>query len=155
MDRTFGDEGVGPQSEGTRPRGIARFARLLTALATLGVALASGCSNNQDERTVGIYTLAISDKTPTAVPQVGDEPPLYQVTVPVAFPLRATPSPVPGEAVKPYPRAVWYTSNQLQAQFTYVIKNLGNTDVTVELLVDGWNEFIRYAPTVAIVVENG
>jgi len=149
-------EGIAPQVEGASPRGLGRFARILTGLAAIGVVLASGCSSNQDERTIGVYTLAITDKTAPAVPAVGDEPPLYQVTTQVRFPLRPRPDrALLGDVVKPYTQPIWFTSGQLQAQFTYVIKNLGNTDVTVELLVDGWNEFIRYSPTVAIVVVNG
>ena len=136
--------------------GRRRWTRLAMALScgVLAASAGTACSRVIDDRTVGVYTLAMTDKTAAAVEAVGDEPPLYQVTTQVRFPLRETPT-TTGAAVKPYARPVWFTSSELQPQLTYVITNMTTTDVVVELLVDGWNEFIRYKPTVAVVDDGG
>lgn len=116
---------------------------LLGALA-LGVS-ATSCSATRDTRTDGPFYVAITDKTPAAL--MGDQGGVYQVKRSIALPLGDRPE-IP--QLKPYPGGVWYTPADLRVQMDYVITNLEDKDVTVELLVDGWNEFIYYSPQVQL-----
>ncbi len=130
------------------------------ALLMFGVLSCS--SANKDNRTFGPYTLAISETTKPALATPGGGAPLvdpadppagidgiYQVQTSVIVPLIDRPA-IEGAAVKPYPRPIWYTSADLRLQLTYVITNLEDKPRSIELLVDGWNEFIRYTPLVTI-----
>ncbi|MGZ6087083.1 MAG: hypothetical protein ACXWUE_26640 [Polyangiales bacterium] len=110
----------------------------------LGVS-ASSCGGTRDSRTNGPFYVAITDKTPAAL--MGDQGGVYQVRRSIPIPLGEKPD-IPG--LKPYPGGVWYTPADLRVQMSYVITNMEDKDVTVELLVDGWNEFIWYSPQVKL-----
>lgn len=54
--------------------------------------------------------------------------------------------------VPPHPLclAPFYTSADVHVEARFVLSNLGNTAVIVELLVDPWNEFVRYRPNITV-----
>jgi hypothetical protein len=81
---------------------------------------------------------------------------LYQVQAPVQFPIRK-PSGAElralGAAPKgtPYPRTPFVLAGDETVEVRYTISNLDQHDTVVWLLVDPWNEFVRYNPGVQIV----
>lgn len=142
-------------SRGGRRRAPSLVPVALAALACLAFGSAS-CGSTSDPRTVGVYTLAIGDNTPPAYQAMGQgggvDAAIYEVQVPITLPLREKPT-LPGDAVKPYDAPVWYGPRDVQVQVSYVVTNLGESDVVAEILVDGWNEFIRYTPKVTVDAE--
>ncbi len=142
--------------EGNSPRapgGIPRRTVLQGALGVLGTFAASGlgCSSDpRDPRTYGPYVVALKSDTPAAL--AGDETSLFQVKRSIPLPIGEAP---PGlERVAPYPGPVWITPEKFRVQLSCVITNLEDRELDVELLVDGWNEFIFYSPQVRIVRED-
>jgi hypothetical protein len=119
-------------------------------LATALVFGAPACAGSTD-RQLGTVTLAISSTTPPALSQ--GTAMIYQVSVPVPLPLAARPSPLPNKGAGYYPGDFWFQSNELQLQLDYVITNLESSPVTVELMCDAWNDFIRYTPQVTVTEE--
>jgi hypothetical protein len=107
------------------------------------------CGNTEDPRTAGVYTLALSDKTTPAFKSADGQSAVYEVQVQVVLPLIEKPK-LTTAVVDPYTEPVWYTPSDVQVQCSFVVTNLGDTDVTAEVLLDGWNEFIRYVPKVSV-----
>lgn len=139
-------------TEGGSPRVVGGLPRRAFLHGALGVvsAYAVGCNSDpRDPRTLGPYVVALKTDTPASV--TGPEASLFQVKRSVALPLLERPQNLP--ATPPYPRGVWYTPEELRVQASYVVTNLEARDVSIELLVDGWNEFIWYSPQVRIVDE--
>jgi hypothetical protein len=111
-------------------------------------AYAIGCgSGERDPRTFGPYVVAMKSDTPPALE--GPEASVFQVKRSVALPLSERPPNLP--ATPPYPRPVWFTPEQLRVQVDYVVTNLEARSIQMELLFDGWNEFIYYSPQVRVV----
>lgn len=81
---------------------------------------------------------------------------LYQVNVPVVLPVRrptasesqSLGAPPPGT---PYPHAPFLSVQDESLEVHYVISNLDPTPQTVTLLIDPWNEFVRWNPGVTVV----
>lgn len=122
----------------------------LVAATAGSIFIATACGNTADQRTDSrVFTLAMTDKTPPAL-SAGNGGGVYEMQVPVAIPLIERPAQLPGTQVKPYPRVVWYTPSDLRVQVSYVLTNAGDQDLDVEILLDGWNEFIRYTPMVSV-----
>ncbi len=134
-------EGGTPRSKGAIPR----RAMLLGALAVAAVAACAGGA--KDARTFGPYVVAIKADTPAAF--ASDEAQVFQVRRSIPLPLKERPPSLP--ATPPYPGGVWFTPEQLRVQLSYVITNLEDKPVQVELLVDGWNEFRAYTPQLQVV----
>jgi hypothetical protein len=81
---------------------------------------------------------------------------LYQVQTAVALPVRKpTQSDLSGlgKAPKgtPYPRAPFLLASDESVEIHYTISNLDDKDHTIWMLVDPWNEFVRYQPGVQVV----
>lgn len=125
-------------------RGVMPFVAAIAALVG-----STSCGSTDDPRTIGVYTLALSDKSTPAFSSPGGDAAVYEVQVQVVLPLIDKPN-LPGPDVDPYKAPVWYTPRDLQVQCSFVVTNLGDTDVTAEVLLDGWNEFIRYSPKVSV-----
>ncbi|MBL8718769.1 MAG: hypothetical protein JNL79_22495 [Myxococcales bacterium] len=152
-------EGARPHPVGSSPQPQLERRTFLQALAlgTTCVVAPSvvGCASPTERRTQPTAILAVTETTaPAVTTEEGDA--VYQVTRPVAVPLTARPSSdLLGPRVKPYARGLWFTPAELRLQLTYVISNLAGADVLVELMLDTWNEFVYYAPTVTISEEEG
>jgi len=63
---------------------------------------------------------------------------IYQVNTPVRLPIR---------------RASGIVAGDLQIEIRFTISNLDDQKHSVELLVDPWNEFVRYKPSIQVVNE--
>jgi hypothetical protein len=135
------NEGASPRTKGAIPR------RLMLIGAAM-VALATACSPEpRDTRTFGPYIVAIKADTPAVL--ATDEAQVFQVRRSVPLPLKERPPGIP--RTPPYPGGVWYTPDQVRVQLSYVITNLEDKAISVELLVDGWNDFVAYTPQIRIV----
>ncbi len=51
----------------------------------------------------------------------------------------------------PYPREPWIKVDDVKVTIRYTITNLDDKKHSVELLVDPWNEFVRYQPGIQII----
>lgn len=134
------------------PRAVGALARREFLLRSLGGALVAaaaplGCGIAPQGRTWGPFIVAITQATPALI--AGDEASLFQVTRPIGFPIKPRPRDLPRTAG--YRHGVWITPNELRTQLSYVISNLEDTDLEVELLVDAWNGSRFYAPQVRLV----
>ncbi|HXX68228.1 MAG TPA: hypothetical protein VEK07_13645, partial [Polyangiaceae bacterium] len=84
---------------------------------------------------------------------------LYQVNVPVPLPVRR---PTQAElqslgaapAGTPYPRAPFLTDGDESLEVHYVVSNLDAAPHTIWMLIDPWNEFVRYNPGVTVVSDD-
>jgi hypothetical protein len=83
---------------------------------------------------------------------------LYEVKLPVAFPIRAPTAgereQVNGEEAPPFPHYPWITNKDVEVQITWTLSNLDADNHNVELLIDPWNDFGRYWPGLALVDAN-
>jgi len=143
------DEGRTPRAKGGVPRRtILQGALGLVSTLTMGTMGAIGCDPEpRDGRTLGPYLVALKADTPAVL--TGPEASVFQVKRAIPLPIHDPPPDVP--RTPPYPGGVWYTPDRLRVQLSYVVSNLEDRDLAIELLVDGWNEFIYYLPQVRIV----
>jgi hypothetical protein len=119
--------------------------RTLLCLAAIAAATAPACANSDSQRTL----------PPSVVGMQGTAPPIaddgqvqiYQVSSPIQLPVRR---PNDGERpsgnVDPYPRAPFQLSSDTRITIRFTLSNLDDKEHTVELLLDPWNEFVRYLP---------
>jgi hypothetical protein len=81
---------------------------------------------------------------------------LYQVQTPVPLPVR---KPTDAEIAAlggapqgtPYPRTPFLLASDESVEVHYTISNLDDQQQTIWMLVDPWNEFVRYYPGVQVV----
>ncbi len=125
--------------------------RLLFALA-FGLPLA--CASGSADQVMQPVALGM---TSAMMPYYSDgNLTLYEVQVPVPLPVaKPTSAEVsslgPAPAGTPYPRTPFLTADDESVEVQYVITNLDTVSQTVWLLVDPWNEFVRYRPGVTVV----
>lgn len=129
----------------------------LLALASGGAFVSTvACSNgdNPSDQVTPPVDLGMTDKM---VPYYQDQKlTMYEVQTPVALPVRApdandwkTLGPVPKGT--PYPRAPFLKTGDELVTLHYTISNIDNQQHAVWLLVDPWNEFVRWDPGVTVV----
>lgn len=140
--------GFGPRTLGALPR-RAFLSRTLGG-AVVAAFAPLGCGTAPETRTWGPFVVAMTETTPAAL--TGDEASLFQVRRSIAVPVKPRPEGL--SATPGYRRPVWITPEQLRTQLSYVITNLEDREVQIELLVDGWNGGFYYSPQVR-VVEDG
>jgi hypothetical protein len=129
-------------------RTLARLARII-ALASLSLA---GCANEGETQVIPPVVLGMVE---TAPPTYDDgQVQIYQTFLPVPLPLRRpSDDERPRGDADPYPRPPFHNATETRITARYTISNLENKQHTVELLIDPWNEFVRYSPGVIIVDE--
>jgi hypothetical protein len=134
-----------PMRGGWRPR-ITAFASLLT------LGLAAACSNSGDDQVTKPVSVGM---TSTIAPYYADgQITLYQAQTPVALPVRKpTSADALGAAPKgtPYPHAPFLTAQDESVEVHYVLSNVDKVSHNVWLLIDPWNEFVRWKPGVTVV----
>lgn len=123
-------------------------AKTWACLAALGV-IAPACANSDAQQTMTPVVVGLQD---TMAPVVDDgEDQVFQVSSPVELPVRR---PKDGERpqgnVAPYPRAPFQLASDTRISVRYTLSNLDNAPHTVELLIDPWNEFVRYVPGITV-----
>ncbi len=145
-----GLRGTSPHGAGIAPHRAPRVRFAASAVAVV-LATALGCANTDDNQVTQPTVVGMSDKIG---PMYSDgQTTIYQVNVPVKLPMRR---PTPDEAkalgkADPYPHAPFLLSSDARIEVRFTLSNLDDKPHAVELLVDPWNEFVRYHPAIEIV----
>jgi hypothetical protein len=139
-----------PTRAGASPR--RGLGRVLGGALAVGIgACAPACVNN-DQNQVTLPT--VLGMTSTVAPFYSDgQLTIYQVETPVTLPVRrptAEESKALGKAA-PYPRAPFLLAGDLRVEIRFTLSNLDDQPRSIELLVDPWNEFVRYKPGIQMV----
>jgi hypothetical protein len=118
------------------------------ALCALVLAL-TGCIDEGDKEVLPPVVLGMLD---TAEPTYDDgEEQIFQVSAEIRLPFR---KPSDGERpngqADPYPRPPFHVASDSRITLRFTLSNLDDKQHTVELLVDPWNEFVRYVPGVVM-----
>jgi hypothetical protein len=146
-DRSAG--GARPPVGGRHPR----WRRALLAGVGAAIVLVA-CASDSADQEVGPMSVGL---TSSAAPYYDDgNLTLYEAQVPVELPVR---QPTSAEikalgaapAGTPYPRAPFLLASDESVEIQYVIANADSQAQTVWLLIDPWNEFVRYRPGVTVV----
>jgi hypothetical protein len=117
---------------------------LLAGVAT------GACVNGDQNQVTSPIVLGMTASVP---PSYSDgETQLFTVQMPVPLPIR---KPLGGElmgraAVDPFPRGPWLEVADVRVEVRFTLSNLDDQDHTVELLLDPWNEFVRYKPGIVV-----
>ena len=129
-----------------RPGSLFGLSRLLPVLL---MALPLACADKGETQVIPPIVLGMLE---TAAPAYDDgQVQIYEVHVPVELPLRrATDDEQPKGDVDPYPRAPFHLATDTRVTARFTLSNLEDKPHTVELLVDPWNEFVRYQPGVVV-----
>jgi hypothetical protein len=130
--------------------------RNLWPIAT-ALAAAVACSQGAGDQVTPPVDLGM---TSTIAPYYNDgNLTLYQVNTPVSLPVRRptaneSQSLGPAPSGTPYPHAPFLTADDEGLEVHYVISNLDTAPHTVSLLIDPWNEFVRWSPGVTVVSDD-
>ena len=136
-----------PTRRGARP--LLRAA--LSALVFSGV---GACANNDANQVTAPVVLGM---TQDLAPAYDDgETQMYEVRIPVALPIRKpTDTDLQGlPKADPYPRGPYLKESDLRLEVRYTLSNLDDQPHDVQLLLDPWNEFVRYKPGILVQEEN-
>lgn len=114
------------------------------ALAALA-ALAPACAGGENAQTMPPVVVGLTDTVGPAIDDGQDQ--VFQVSKPVELPLRR---PKDGERPEgnlfPYPRPPFQLATDVRVTVRFTLSNLDDKKHVVELLIDPWNEFVRYVP---------
>ena len=136
---------------GSSPTGAVRFPQ---ALLLAGVLTVAGCSHIGGDQVMSPVVVGMTEGT---APIYDDgENVIYEVHLPVTFPLRA---PKANEMAKLimdplYPGPVWLDSKDFQIEIRYTLSNLTDKKQVVQMLIDPWNEFVKYKPGITVTEES-
>ena len=128
--------------------------RSVIVLLACALPAAVGCSNPAADQVTRPVALGMTDKI---APFYSDgQITLYQVQIAVPLPVRQMNS---GDvkaagaapAGTPYPRGVFLRAQDESVEVRFTLTNLDTTDHDVWLLIDPWNEFVRWKPGVTVV----
>lgn len=116
-------------------------------VGVMGV-LAAACSNDDVE----VLQPVVLGMTETSPPLFDDgETQIFQVTREVQLPFR---NPREGERASgqqdPYPRRPFHVASDSRITVRFTLTNLDDAKHNVDVLVDPWNEFVRYVPGVTM-----
>lgn len=120
----------------------------LAVASVLAITLTSACASTDDNLVTGPFAVAMTN---TTAPIYDDgQMQLYQVSIPVQLPvLRGRAE----GAAAPYPRAPFVRKEDVRYTLRFVLTNLDDAPHSVELLIDPWNEFVRYQPGLSLGAE--
>lgn len=134
------------------PRGVG----ILPLLAMLGVTscLVAACAGGSSDQVTPPVDLGMVS---TMAPYYEDQNlTMYEAQIPVALPIRRPTSadykamgPTPKGT--PYPHGPFMTTGDETIEVHYTISNVDSQQHAVWLLIDPWNEFVRWDPGVTIV----
>ncbi len=141
----------------TKPVGGASPTSVVAAFVAAIAPVAIGCSDGSADQVtqpvdVGMTT---NDGGPPVYYSDGQIT-LYQVEIPVPLPVRKMTS-ADVQAVgaapsgTPYPRGVFLRAEDESVEVRFTISNIDDTQHDVWLLIDPWNEFVRWRPGVTVV----
>jgi hypothetical protein len=140
------------QPGGSTPKGAVRLPHVLVGIGALVAAF--GCSRLGGDQVMLPVVVGMTDTTP---PIVDDgETQIYEVHMPVQFPLRAPRANEMNRLVAntsypaTYGPGLWLEAHDFQIEIRYTISNLSDKKQNVELLIDPWNEFVKYLPGLTV-----
>lgn len=136
------------QSGGASPPTAVRLPQVLFFAGMLALA---ACSHLGGDQVMNPVVVGMTEATPPAFDDGENQ--IFEVHMPIAFPLRA---PRANEMAKLimdplYPGPVWLESKDFQIEIRYTISNLTDKKQIIQLLVDPWNEFVKYKPGITVV----
>lgn len=111
---------------------------------------AAACSKHGDEAVLTPQVLGMTEAT---APIFDDgETKIFQVQKNVTLPFRRfTDAERPKGQEFPYPRPAFHVATNSRITLRFTLTNLDAVKHNVELLIDPWNEFVRYEPGVTMV----
>lgn len=114
-------------------------------------ALVSACADRDQNQVLMPQVVGMTQNTPPLY-QSADMS-LYEVQVPVRLPVRRVTDTEAGALGKMtgFPRAPFLTADDVEITVRFTLANLDDETHSVELLLDPWNEFVRYRPLVEVV----
>jgi hypothetical protein len=136
------------------PRGGGWRPRVRGYIPLLALMLAAACSNGSGDQVTRPVSVGMTSKI---APYYSDgQITLYEVQTPVTLPVRKPTSADRaglGAAPKgtPYPHAPFLTVQDESVEVHFVLSNVDTVSHNVWLLVDPWNEFVRWKPGVTVV----
>jgi hypothetical protein len=105
------------------------------------------CARDDGKQVLPPVVLGMLDTTPAAYDD--GEQKFYQVARPVPLPFRRPEdNERPKGDVDPYPDAPFHLMSDSRLTVRFTLSNLDTTQHDVDLLIDPWNEFVRYVPGV-------
>ncbi len=120
------------------------------AIGSAIAAAVAGCNATSDDQVTSPSVLGM---TATITPAYDDgEEKIYQVKTPVALPYRR---PTAAETAAlgpqdPYPHFPFLQKSDSLVEIRYTISNLDTTPHNVTLMLDPWNEFVRWVPGLVV-----
>ncbi len=126
------------------------FPRIVGGLA-LVIAAVSACADRDENQVLTPSIVGMTQNTPPFFSN--QQTSLFQVQIPVRLPMRR---PNDDEraglpAMAGFPRTPFLKVDDVDVTVRFTIANLDNDKRTIELLLDPWNEFVRYKPIVEVV----
>ncbi len=123
-------------------------ALLLTGFV-LSLALPLGCAEKGETQVEAPVVLGMLE---TAAPTYDDgQMQIYEAYLPVELPLRRpSDDEKPKGSSDPYPRPPFTLASDTRITARFTISNLENKPHVIELLLNPWNEFVRYEPGVTV-----
>lgn len=154
--RTHGAESTGGRRRtslaGALGGACARAARGVVGLAVLG-AIASACAGEDEREVLPPVVLGMLETTSPTYDDGQEQ--IYQVSREVRLPYRRPRDEErPSGQQDPYPRPPFHVTADTRVTIRYTLSNLEDRQHVVELLVDPWNEFVRYVPGFTTVRED-
>ena len=144
----------GLPSEACAPRAPVRAPHAALVLGACAIVFVGAACANSDASQV--TTPTVLGMTSSLAPVYDDgQMQLYQVQVPVRLPIRRPDdSELQGlPKADPYPRGPWLLQSDLRLEIRYTLTNLDDQPHTVLMMVDPWNEFVRYKPGIVVSQE--
>lgn len=143
-------QGAVHQRPGARsPRSKVARASAWAALAACA-ASSIACGSSSDDKSLRPVQVALGSSEGAFYSD--GELTIYQSKMPVALPIiKPTQEELQNlrmNKVMPYGAQPWYTKDDVKMQVSWTLSNLDTTVHNVEILVDPWNEFVRYWPGV-------
>jgi hypothetical protein len=148
-DCTVRSRGGRPLITGVEAPELLVFGRMTLWVFPLALATAA-CGSQPEQSTYDPVALGMAQTDP---PLYDDqETTIYQSSRPVSLPIAA-----PSEAdlqllamtqPTPYDHLPWITKDDVKVQIGWTLSNLDSEARNIEILIDPWNEFVRYVPGV-------
>jgi len=118
-------------------------------VGALALALPLGCADKGETQVIPPVVLGMLE---TAAPTYDDgQVQIYEAYLPVELPLRRPADDErPTGAADPYQRPPFHVASDTRITARFTLSNLEDKTHVVELLVNPWNEFVRYEPGVIV-----
>jgi hypothetical protein len=126
------------------PRVKVGFPHVAALVGALACGVVTGCSQQGGDSVLTPVVVGMTEMTPPFFDNGEDQ--VYEVHMPLQFPLRR---PTDAERMKygPFtPENPWLRAHDFQIEIRYTISNLTDKKQNVEILIDPWNEFVKYQP---------